>query len=459
MTVYEDLSHLIKTYWSLFLGNIVEWYEFGIYGYLAIYLEKNLFQGSKVGVWLGFGLTFLARPLGGMVLGVLGDVLGRSAALNLSIIGMLVGTCGQGLLPTFANGEVSGKIGLVLLVFLRILQGLSAAGEISTISAYVTEVAPHRSLGRSISLIFMTINVGFLSASSVVFLTRELVGDESMEAWGWRVPFLFALVPGLIAIWGRRHMPESEVFLEAQEQEKGQEEEKGSILGRVFHSYWRNILVGAAGAASVSSVQYVGFIWMDQYLAAQGMSPESRMQVTLMSRVLMILLCLPVGWLADTQGVAWVLLLGSGLLAVSAVPLFQLIAAYPTDVRVVMLSVGVCFSLASVLCSSTFFLFVTELFPVAVRGAGAGISFNLGFAIFGGLAPVIAQVSLQVTPLGPGLILLAGGAITVLAIAAGFCMQRRGLMRMAHVRPKPYLRGCDDAKPAGSEMSVQAHLI
>merc|ERR1719330_919891 len=113
-----------------------------------------------------------------------------------------------------------GKVGLVLLVLLRFLQGLSAAGEISTISAYITEVSSHRSLGRCISLIAITANLGFLFSKMVVFGTRELLGEKGMQEWGWRIPFLFALVPALIAIVGRWYLPESEAFLEAQQEKE-----------------------------------------------------------------------------------------------------------------------------------------------------------------------------------------------------------------------------------------------
>jgi len=124
----SELLGLIRSYWSLLLGNIVEWYEFAVYGYLAVYLEQHFFRGSKIGVWLGFGVTFLARPLGGVIIGVVGDRFGRSKAVNISIVGMLVGTVGQGLVPTYSSGnETLGHIGFVLLIILRFVQGLSAA--------------------------------------------------------------------------------------------------------------------------------------------------------------------------------------------------------------------------------------------------------------------------------------------------------------------------------------------
>jgi len=468
MSTYDDLSNLVKIYWSLLLGNIVEWYEFAAYAYLAIYLEDNIFQGSQVAVWLGFSVTFVARPLGGTVLGWFGDVFGRSAALNLSIIGMLIGTCGQGLLPTFKNGEMWGRVGLVLLVLLRFLQGLSAAGEISTISAYITEVSPKESLGRSISLIAITCNVGFLLAKAVVFVTRTLAGAEAMAEWGWRIPFLFALVPGLIAVWGRASVPESEAFVEANKDEGDEEAEELSPSGRtrrttasgsnavtqkqspieiVLFKYWRNVLVGIGGVASYAILQYGGFVWMQSYLAHRGLDPSSRMEVSLVSRVLMIALGMPCGWLADVKGVGWVTLVGAAMLTATALPAFYLIDAYTTNLTMMIAVISVGLSIVGVLCGTVFFLFVAELFPVEIRSTGAGMAYNFGFAIFGGFAPILAQTSLSWTPLGPGYLLMAGGAITAITVLAGATMQKQGSMQMAHVRPYPYLgKGvkCDD---------------
>merc|ERR1719422_215771 len=163
----------------------------------------------------------------------------------------------------------------------------------------------------------------------------------------------------------------------------------------------------------------------------------------------MIALGLPVGWITDIKGVGWTTLFGAALLAVTALPLFFLIDAYATNEVVIVACIGVGFSLVGVICGTVFFLFVAELFPVAVRGAGAGISYNVGFAIFGGLAPILAQASLKLSPLGPGFLLMTAGAITAVTVTVGLTWERQGKMRMAHVRPKPYLgrrgKNCDDS--------------
>ena len=145
MGEWAELGMIIRIYWSLMLGNVVEWYEFTAYGYQAKYMKANFFSGSSVGVWLGFACTFLARPLGAFVLGWIGDRWGRTVSVNISIIGMLVGTVGQGCLPSQNCGiPWLANLGLIVLVILRFIQGLCAAGEIGTIRSFFQRHLPHR---------------------------------------------------------------------------------------------------------------------------------------------------------------------------------------------------------------------------------------------------------------------------------------------------------------------------
>ncbi|CAK9002568.1 unnamed protein product, partial [Durusdinium trenchii] len=188
-------------------------YEYAVFSFLEPYFQKNFFHGSAVSTWLGFACTFVARPFGGLVLGVVGDIFGRKASTFLSIFGMMVGTVGQGLLPTYQNGDVSGTIGLTLLVLLRLLQGICTGGEIAAVSTYITEVGSKDALARSMMLIGITASIGFLLAQSASY-GLELLGQERMESWGWRLPFLITAIPGIIATVGRRCMPESAEFLE-----------------------------------------------------------------------------------------------------------------------------------------------------------------------------------------------------------------------------------------------------
>lgn len=179
-----DVWDVLKIYWSLLLGNILEWYEFAIFAFLEPYLQSNFFHGSAITTWLGFASTFLARPFGGLVLGILGDLFGRKVSTFLSILGMLIGTVGQGMVPTYQSGQICGTIGVVLLVVFRILQGICTGGEIAAVSTYITEVGAKRSLARCMVLIGITCTMGLVILKVWFFPTILPVGVSSEEKIG-----------------------------------------------------------------------------------------------------------------------------------------------------------------------------------------------------------------------------------------------------------------------------------
>eukprot|EP00443_Scrippsiella_acuminata_P102311 CAMPEP_0115726632 /NCGR_PEP_ID=MMETSP0272-20121206/81986_1 /TAXON_ID=71861 /ORGANISM="Scrippsiella trochoidea, Strain CCMP3099" /LENGTH=479 /DNA_ID=CAMNT_0003170077 /DNA_START=57 /DNA_END=1496 /DNA_ORIENTATION=+ len=449
MGTKANLTGLLRVYWSLLLGNIVEWYEYAVYGYLAVYLEHHFFQGSEVATWLGFAVTFLARPLGGVVLGSIGDTYGRGFSVNLSIVGMLLGTCGQGLLPTYSSGNnVLGTIGLIVLVILRFVQGLSAAGEISTISTYLTEVGEKKSLGRSISLVSITANLGFLLAKGVVWLVTLVCGVENVKSWAWRLPFILALIPGLIAVWGRQYVPESEEFVQEQRKQSTREStadpvdsvgvenshhpdveaDSGTVVRRettvsrvqsVFSSHWASMLIGVGSVASFAILQYGGFVWTQSFLAHHGMTRDNRMLVGLCARLLMIVLAVPVGWLADVKGVGFVTFIGAGGLAVTAVPLWWMLQSNPTSLETVLLTLGIGF---------------------ALNGAMVGTvrpSPQLGFGEVDPTGSRHSAGARRIHHFGDG------------ARRSGLRLQRQEKLRMAHVRAEPYFSKAYDKGTGG----------
>lgn len=472
MGEWDDLAQLLKACWSLLLGNVVEWYEFAVYAELEKHLQKHFFRGSEVATWIGFAVTFLARPLGGALLGILGDTCGRKFAANLSIIGMLVATCGQGMLPTYASGsDALGTLGLAALVVLRFVQGLCAAGEISTLATYVTEVGNPRSMGRSTAFIAITFNMGFLSAKIVAYVVTSIIGKPAMAQWGWRIPFIFAIVPGSVAAMGRRWVPETEAFLKEQERAQrvleslaaeerptggpGERSAPGWSAGirEVFSSHKCNILIGMGGVAASAVMYYGGFVWILSYLQSHGLSSNAAMQAGLCLRAVLILLAFPIGWLADVKGIGWVTFAGGVVFAVAGLPLFAAMASYPADASVILLYYGLGYAIMGSVGGTVFFVFVAELFPTGVRGVGVGISYNLGFALFGGGAPIAAQLLSTVSHVAPGLLYVLGGLITACSVMIGLWLQQRGVLRLAHVRPVPYFDECDHV---GKSLAAQA---
>jgi len=464
MGVYADLSLFLYIYWPLFFGNMVEWYEFAAYEDLEPYLERKAFKSWHIAACTTLVVSFVARPLGGAMLGAVGDRFGRSFAVKLSMVGMLVGTCGQGMVPTFEHGETWGTVGLASLVVLRCLQGFCAAGEIASIPAYITEVAPRESLGRSISLLCITGNVGFLLAKVATYSVQRGLGEAAMEEWGWRMPFLFAVLPGLIAVWGRSSLPESAAFIRQQEKAKqdssqaqearSSEEAVGtelsantqtppsaqreSVFAEVMRNAWRNIIVGIGSVVAYAILQYGSLAWKQSYFVQEGVAPEVQIKVALLATMLVILLGPFVGLLSDFKGVGWVQLVGAAFLTITAFPAFALVNGHLANELVVGCALTVGVAVMKVLCHAVLYLFVAELFPVEVRCVGVGIAYNVGVGVFGGLANIVVQATPVTSWYVPGFMFSIGGAITVTAILGGLHMQKQGKMQMAHVRPTPY---------------------
>jgi len=449
-------------------GSFVEWYEYAIYVYLADYISINFFPGrGNLGTWAGLAITCLCRPLGGALFGHIADTFGRKPAMQLSISLMLFCTVSQGCLPTFTCcGEAWGQAGLVMLLVLRALQGLSAGGELSTAAVYITEASPRESLGYYLSWISVTGAFGsWIVASFVISLLETCLSPAAMSSWGWRSVYLTTLIPGALLAMSRRRMEETKDFEEVQREASlkatgpGQQEDPGleegaaevcsktastgevGPLREVLREHKLALLVGTLGSASVGAVWYV--IPLSLY-DIDGL-PEN--MVTLSQGVLnmvAVVLAPFVGMLVDAQGVGRVYLsavvLGSLLMPV---PLMYWWAHTPPQHALAAVFIGQGILGLNFALSTSVYLWTVELFPARVRSTGVGMCYNLGVGIFGGLGPMLAELGSKViSPRGlvsaPAAFVLFSGSLSLIALAAGHLLARRGLMRLTHIRSSPY---------------------
>jgi len=272
----------------------------------------------------------------------------------------------------------------------------------------------------------------------------------------------------LVSVWGRRRVPESGMFLEQQQEERASTSDESNELGiagrqvkrqsataqvkAVVGSHWVNMIIGAGSVASIAIVQYGVLVWGQSFVKHAGMTANERMLVDLFTRVLMIALAMPIAWLADRVGVGWVTLVGALSLMLGGVPLWSMLQRDPDDFKHVLLSLGLGFGILGSLVGTVPFFFVVELFPTSVRNTAVGISLNIGYTIFGGLAPILAQASLEASPLGPGILYAIGGFISALSILLGLFLQSRGVVQLAHVRKEPHFeRSCGFVGGGGKE--------
>mgnify|MGYP002804105254 CR=1 FL=1 len=441
-----DVWDVLKIYWSLLLGNILEWYEFAIFAFLEPYLQSNFFHGSAITTWLGFASTFLARPFGGLVLGILGDLFGRKVSTFLSILGMLIGTVGQGMVPTYQSGQICGTIGVVLLVVFRILQGICTGGEIAAVSTYITEVGAKRSLARCMVLIGITCNIGFLLAQFASYLVLKILGEPAMTSWGWRIPFIIALLPGTLAVCGRRCIPETSSFVHAQAEAAQAVEARAtsafqnaqSKMKTLFKSHRPAMWVSIMSVAAAAVIYYAALSWCYVLLQKGGASSSSLIMAGVMARSIAIGLAPFVGWLADIKGVAWIQFLGGAMLAITGIPNFVAMESNAQSDTAVVVFYGLGYGILLAFAGLLHFLYVVELFPVEIRNMGVGMSFNIGFCIFGGFAPMISEALHDLAFWAPGVFQSLAGIVTATTVVLSFRFQSRGVLCLAHVRDEPY---------------------
>jgi MHS family proline/betaine transporter-like MFS transporter len=192
---------LLKKVGPALLGNMIEFYEFGIYALVTEAIHENFFgKDDSYGVWIGFGISFVARPFGGFFFGFLADRISRRFALLVSIAGMIIATGGIGLLPTRSCcGEVWGWFGLILLIAFKVTQGLCVGGELTTVVVFCGEHAGRLHAGFGVALAVFTAGLGTVMSELVVLVIDRFLDDEQMMTWGWRIPFLLVFPWGIAA--------------------------------------------------------------------------------------------------------------------------------------------------------------------------------------------------------------------------------------------------------------------
>ncbi|KNC86864.1 hypothetical protein SARC_01010 [Sphaeroforma arctica JP610] len=207
----------IGSIWFIILGNVIEWFELSSFGFLAPQLDENLFHGNSAAMWAAFAVSFIARPLGATCFGWISDKVGRRLSVVLSLAGLVVGTVGQGMLPTYTCcGDGGGHTGVVLLIILRIVLGFCVGGEIAGVSVYLAEYKDQSVLGTMSASISVGASLGFALSTALISALLHTLTEEEMMLWGWRIPFLITIVPGAISLVLRwTHIKETHEVLRA----------------------------------------------------------------------------------------------------------------------------------------------------------------------------------------------------------------------------------------------------
>jgi MHS family proline/betaine transporter-like MFS transporter len=401
-----------------FIGNVVEWYDFALYGYLAGVIAPVFFPAANptaglIATYGIFAAGFVMRPLGAAVFGWFGDRYGRARTMQISVTMMALPTLLLGLLPSYAQ---VGILAPVLLVLVRLLQGLSVGGEFSSSATYLVETAPQGKRGLTGSWA----NIGSMSGSllgvGAAALVTNLFDAETLSDWAWRLPFLGGALLGTAAIWIRHNLHNSQRFREHHE---GREET--SPLLEAFTTNRRETLLALAFSASYGTCYYIAFVYLPEWLSAQGLMSRG---TALAINAAMTLIVIPAMPLAAIVGDKWLprrtwIALSIALLAVAAWPLHQWMLASGGSTASVVTAHALTFLLLAVPLGSGPALFV-ELFPESDRLSGYSVAFNVGLGVFGGLTPMIAASLIAGTGVATApavyLVVAALGAVVALGL-------------------------------------------
>ena len=370
------------------MGNATEWYDYGVYAATATYLTDAFFPGElgTLGTLLGFAISFILRPVGGMVWGPLGDRIGRKSVLAITILLMAAATGLIGLLPSHSAIGVGAPI---LLIALRVIQGFSTGGEYGGAATYIAESTDERRRGFLGSFLEFGTLCGFAGGSLVVLIMQVLLSDDAMDSWGWRVPFLLAVPLGLIGWYLRSKLDESPVFTEVAESDKV----RGG-LRVLLRDYRRELLVLGGLVVALNVVNYTLLAYQPTYLHnTLGMDDSETTAMVLIGEIVMALVLPVAGAISDRVGRRPMWLVSLIGLAIFAVPMYWLMGQGAVWAVVGFIVLGLLYIPQLSTISATF----PAIFPTQVRFAGFALGYNLSTAAFGGTAPLINESIIDVS--------------------------------------------------------------
>ena len=377
------------------LGNAMEWFDFGIYSYLAVTIGKVFFPEMTGSVQLvytfaTFAVAFLVRPIGGMFFGMLGDRLGRKKILAVTLILMAFATLMIGLIPSY---ETIGVTASILLLVARLIQGFSTGGEYSGAMTFIAESTPDKKRGIFSSGLEVGTLVGYIAGSGVVTLLTYILGSQAMLDWGWRIPFLIAAPIGLIGLYLRSHLEETPAF-EAMEKENSEDNPHVSMKDiLVYHK--RPLIVGMIIVFFYNVVDYTVLTYMPSHLSAVlGYGETTGLLLILIVMFIMIPIVLLMGYFGDQMGNKRVIQIGLIGVILLAIPSFLFIGSGNNWLVFVGLMILAIF-LASF--QGTMPSLLPSLFFTNVRYGGLAITYNISTSLFGGTAPLLVSWLISVT--------------------------------------------------------------
>jgi MFS transporter, MHS family, proline/betaine transporter len=390
------------------IGNALEWYDFSVYGYFVGAIGQHFFPRENhtaqlLAAFGVFAIGYLMRPIGGAVVGHIGDRLGRRTALTFSVAAMAIPTFLIGLLPGYATLGVAAPI---LFTLLRMMQGLSTGGEYTSSLVFLVERAPPGRRGVTASFGPFGAILGILLRSGMGWLFASVMTPEALADWGWRIPFLLGLGVGLAGFFLRRNMPELP-----------KAEARGRApIAEVFRDHWRLLVTLAAFSVFNGVGFYITFVYIASWLQSVDHFSLSRaLEINTISMCAMLPMFLLSAWLSDRYGRKPVLFVATLAGLVAALPLF-LVMQHPTLMLALLGQVGLTLIVGGFIGTQA--ASMVEIAPPRVRCTAVGLGYNITLGTIGGMTPLAATWLVQRTgdELAPAFLVMGAAVVTLLAI-------------------------------------------
>ncbi|MFD9889283.1 MFS transporter [Amycolatopsis sp. NPDC059027] len=403
------------------IGNVTEWFDFGVFAYLEVTIRKVFFTGANetigtIGTLGLFAVAFLVRPFGGMFFGPLGDRIGRTKVLSITVILMAVGTFVIAFIPSY--GAI-GAAAPMLMLAARLLQGFSTGGEYGGAMTFIAEYAPDKRRGFLGSWLEFGTLTGYAFGATIATVVTTVLPEDDLLSWGWRIPFLISGPLGLIGLYLRLKLEETPAFKALAHESQGREGKQTlREIRTLFVTYWRPMVVCGGLVLVFNVTNYMLTSYMPTYLAGLpdhgGISETTSQVLQIVVLLLMMVFITFVGRLSDRIGRRPVIFAGCAFMVVLAVPSVLLMRAGgvgPVFGGLALMGLMlVCFN-------STMPSTLPALFPTEVRYGGLSIAFNISVSLFGGTTAVVTASLIAVTGdlNWPGYYLIIAGIIGAVA--------------------------------------------
>lgn len=405
----------VRTIVVSMVGNLFEWFDFALFGYFAPIIGKLYFPSDDpvtelISAFGIFAAGFLVRPLGGMIFGHIGDKLGRKRAMVLTILLMAIPTAVIGCLPTYAHIGLAAPI---LLILMRMLQGVSMGGNYGGSITFTTEHTDPKRRGLIGSFAVTSCLVGILLGSATATLFSYILPEADLYSWGWRIPFVLGIFICFVGYYMRRNVPESPEYVVTQEMGKIQQH---PVL-EVFSEHGRTLLKIVLAVMLHDLSFYILFIYMASYLSEiVGLSKNAALAINTINLVVVSMVTVLAAWLSDRIGRKPVLAMSAFLFVIGTIPLLTIVNGTKDTTTILMAQMTLAIAVGGYFGPLP--ALMVESYPTSVRFSAIAITTNISGPLFGGTAPMLVAylISLTGSSLVPAYYLTAAAIITLISL-------------------------------------------